>query len=131
MIFLSRLRWHLGGNYSYQPHRSCSKSERYTFIFEGNSQVLDNLLVSDELTAAQPEIDIVHVNAEFVDSASDHDPTVARFSFSCVDDVSSKVVLWKGPIPIVRHTGRSRQLVTLDNLSSNTIPDLSRWCWIS
>ncbi|CAN5243115.1 hypothetical protein BH24PSE2_BH24PSE2_18770 [soil metagenome] len=51
--------------------------ERYTFIFEGNAQALDHVLVSPAL-ARQAELDIVHVNAEFAEQASDHDPVVVR-----------------------------------------------------
>ena len=55
--------------------------DRYTFIYLGNSQVLDHILVSPGLTDGA-EIDIVHLNAEFpaTDRASDHDPVVARVS---------------------------------------------------
>ena len=52
--------------------------ERYSYVFDGNSQVLDQILVSDELMTPAPEYDSVHVNAEFADQASDHDPQVAR-----------------------------------------------------
>ena len=52
--------------------------ERYTYVFEGNSQVLDQILVTNELLTPHPEYDSVHVNAEFADQASDHDPQVAR-----------------------------------------------------
>lgn len=97
------------------------ENERYTFIFEGNSQVLDNLLVSDGLLTTQPEIDIVHVNAEFIDSASDHDPTVARFSFPCADDVSNKIAIIKTKPYVFGRPGRYRQLVTLINRTRNAI----------
>ena len=53
------------------------KGERYTYVFEGNSQVLDHILVSTHLLGEVAEYDIVHVNAEFADQASDHDPQVA------------------------------------------------------
>jgi len=55
--------------------------DRYTFIYLGNSQVLDHILVSPSL-ADGAEIDIVHLNAEFptADRASDHDPIVVRLS---------------------------------------------------
>jgi predicted extracellular nuclease len=52
--------------------------ERYSYVFEGNSQVLDQILVSPRLLLPFPEYDSVHVNAEFADQASDHDPQVAR-----------------------------------------------------
>ena len=55
--------------------------ERCRYVFEGNSQVLDHLLVSPELRGALVPggFDIVHVNAEYADQVSDHDPLVARF----------------------------------------------------
>jgi uncharacterized protein len=53
--------------------------ERYSYVFEGNSQVLDQILVSNPLLENFPvDYDPVHVNAEFADQASDHDPQVAR-----------------------------------------------------
>jgi uncharacterized protein len=49
------------------------------YVFEGNSQVLDQILVSNTLLRNFPvDYDPVHVNAEFADQASDHDPQVAR-----------------------------------------------------
>ena len=52
---------------------------QYSYIYQGNSQVLDQALVSAGLLDAQAEYDVVHVNAEFFDQVSDHDPSVARF----------------------------------------------------
>jgi predicted extracellular nuclease len=55
------------------------KAERYSYVFEGNSQVLDQILVSNNLlSSSRIDYDPVHVNAEFADQASDHDPQVAR-----------------------------------------------------
>jgi predicted extracellular nuclease len=54
-------------------------AERYSYVFEGNSQVLDQILVSANLLSNFGiEYDVVHVNSEFADQASDHDPQVAR-----------------------------------------------------
>jgi predicted extracellular nuclease len=56
-----------------------AKPERYSYVFEGNSQVLDQILVSDNLlNNFSVQYDPVHVNSEFADQASDHDPQVAR-----------------------------------------------------
>ena len=56
------------------------QSERYSYVFEGNSQTLDHIVVSDNLFEHFPfAYDIVHVNSEFADQASDHEPQVARF----------------------------------------------------
>jgi len=60
------------------------ENERYTFIFQGNSQSLDHILVSDSLVAGA-EFDIVHVNPEFAEvsgRASDHEPLVASLNFA-------------------------------------------------
>ena len=55
------------------------ESERYTYVFDGNSQVLDHILFSDNLfTHFQFEYAVVHVNSEFPDQASDHEPQVVR-----------------------------------------------------
>ncbi|MFI9381087.1 lamin tail domain-containing protein [Kutzneria sp. NPDC052558] len=51
--------------------------QRYSYVYQGNSEVLDHLLVSTAPRGV--EYDVVHVNAEFADQASDHDPQVVRF----------------------------------------------------
>jgi hypothetical protein len=56
-------------------------AERYSYVFEGNSQVLDQILVGPNLLELFPfDYDVVHVNSEFADAvqASDHDPSVVR-----------------------------------------------------
>jgi predicted extracellular nuclease len=58
--------------------RTLPLEERYSYVFEGNSQVLDQILVSDHLGGFPIDYDPVHVNSEFADQASDHDPQVAR-----------------------------------------------------
>ncbi|HVD31175.1 MAG TPA: Ig-like domain-containing protein [Methylomirabilota bacterium] len=52
-------------------------SERYSYVFEGNSQTLDHILVTGAL-ARRATFDVIHVNAEFADQVSDHDPSVVR-----------------------------------------------------
>jgi predicted extracellular nuclease len=56
-------------------------AERYSYVFEGNSQVLDQILVSPRLFKNFESYDSVHVNAEFADQDSDHDPQVTRLRF--------------------------------------------------
>jgi predicted extracellular nuclease len=56
-------------------------AERYSYVFEGNSQVLDQILVSPRLFKAFESYDSVHVNAEFANQDSDHDPQVTRLRF--------------------------------------------------
>jgi uncharacterized protein len=45
-------------------------------VFNVVSQVLDHLLVTRDLDDVQYQV--VHVNAEYADQASDHDPQVVR-----------------------------------------------------
>ncbi|MGD9482107.1 endonuclease/exonuclease/phosphatase family protein [Streptomyces sp. TRM70308] len=56
---------------------SLPRDERYTYVFQGNAQVLDQTLVSPGVR--RYDYDIVHLNAEFADQVSDHDPQVLRF----------------------------------------------------
>ena len=56
------------------------ENDRYTFVFDGNAQTLDHILLSDRLAALPHAYDIVHVNSEFAVQASDHEPAVARIN---------------------------------------------------
>lgn len=58
-------------------------NERYTYIFEGNSQTLDHILVSTNLSASSV-VDVVHMNTEFSTDLqiSDHDPVIATVDLS-------------------------------------------------
>ncbi|MFJ5121115.1 lamin tail domain-containing protein [Kitasatospora sp. NPDC088548] len=52
------------------------EKEQYSYVYQGNSQVLDHILVSPEVGYAK--YDVVHINSEFAQQASDHDPQVVR-----------------------------------------------------
>ncbi|KAA6217030.1 endonuclease/exonuclease/phosphatase family protein [Streptomyces filamentosus] len=65
------------GGALYPAVKSLPASERYSYVFQGNSQVLDQILTSPGVHHF--EYDSVHVNAEFADQNSDHDPQVLRF----------------------------------------------------
>lgn len=68
-------------------HSLNAVEERYTYIYDGNSQALDHILVSTQLMDASPMLDVVHVNAEYdhLENVSDHDPVLARFSLPLVE----------------------------------------------
>ncbi|MFJ8080380.1 endonuclease/exonuclease/phosphatase family protein [Streptomyces sp. NPDC096205] len=60
--------------------KSLPRSERYSYVYQGNSQVLDQILISPGIRrGCDFEYDSVHVNSEFNDQISDHDPQVLRF----------------------------------------------------
>ena len=52
-------------------------AERYSYVYRGNAQQLDHILLTAALFE-RAEVDVVHVNAEFANSASDHDPVMIR-----------------------------------------------------
>jgi hypothetical protein len=63
-------------------HEGNPLEERYTYLFEGNYQALDNFLVTDGLFGSGVQYDVVHLNSEQPVGAlrgTDHDPSVARF----------------------------------------------------
>jgi predicted extracellular nuclease len=60
--------------------------ERYDYVFEGNAQSLDHMLVTEGLMEGAA-FDVVRINAEFGDQTSDHDPLVVSFE---IDDHPSQ-----------------------------------------
>lgn len=56
--------------------------ERFSYYYQGNSQVLDHILVTNNL-ADRTVIDMIHINALYMEEhgrASDHDPLLIRTS---------------------------------------------------
>ncbi len=58
--------------------------EQYTYVYDGNSQVLDQMLVSENLLGMMEEFNILHINSEFNYQArfSDHDPVTVIFNIN-------------------------------------------------
>ncbi|MGI5399810.1 endonuclease/exonuclease/phosphatase family protein [Streptomyces sp. CA-135486] len=65
------------GGALYPAVKSLPRRERYSYVYQGNSQVLDQILISPSIDDFA--YDSVHINAEFADQNSDHDPQVLRF----------------------------------------------------
>ncbi|MDQ8755239.1 Calx-beta domain-containing protein [Sphingosinicella sp. LHD-64] len=62
-------------------HRLLPEAERYSYLFEGNLQALDHIVVTGGL-ASGAQFDAVHINAEQASGtprATDHDPVLGRF----------------------------------------------------
>jgi hypothetical protein len=51
-------------------------NQQYTYVYEGQSEVLDHILVDPSI--AKVQYDPVHINAEFANQTSDHDPQIVR-----------------------------------------------------
>jgi hypothetical protein len=62
--------------------------ERYTYVYDGNSQALDHIMISKGLQAFFHSIDILHINSEFDNEQrfSDHDVLIAAFRFDETDE---------------------------------------------
>ena len=58
-----------------------SANERYTYVYDGHSQTLDNILVTNNITIDYA--DVLHLNSEFSPKArlSDHDPVFVQLSW--------------------------------------------------
>jgi uncharacterized protein len=55
-------------------------NERFTYSYQGNAQVLDHILVTNNM-AKKTKVDIVHINSQFMEEhgrASDHDPVLIQ-----------------------------------------------------
>jgi uncharacterized repeat protein (TIGR01451 family) len=88
------------------------QNERYTYNFEGNAQTLDHILVSNNLLSKLDGYDVVHINSEFADQDSDHDPSVARFNLAAPDLTISQTdspdpVLVGSPLTYTLNVGNS------------------------
>ncbi len=81
----------LEGNELTNAMMKVPEEERYTYIYQGNSQVLDHVLVSNHL-ADVTEVDVLHVNADFTDMhgrASDHDPILTQIDLTAAEEVET------------------------------------------
>ena len=63
--------------------------QRYTYIYQGESQVLDYIVVTSSLLDLLQRVEVLHLNADFPPQApedtsplgeSDHDPVIIVFS---------------------------------------------------
>nr|ALS91495.1 Endonuclease/Exonuclease/phosphatase family [uncultured bacterium] len=50
------------------------RDQRYTYVFDGISETLDHILVTSAVRGVHYQV--VHLNAEFANQVSDHDPQV-------------------------------------------------------
>ncbi|WP_310419333.1 cadherin-like domain-containing protein, partial [Chamaesiphon sp. OTE_8_metabat_110] len=102
-------------------------NERYTYNFEGNAQVLDQILVSNNLSSKLDGFDVVHINSEFADQVSDHDPVVARFNLAVPNKAPTAVNLANPVTTLAENTSTATRLkvadlsVTDDALGTNVL----------
>lgn len=97
-------------------------AERYSYVFDGNSQMLDHILVSTGLfNAASPIYDIVHVNSEYGDQVSDHEPQVVRLTVPPPPDTTPPVVTCAAsPTELWPPNGKLKNITVTVNASDNS-----------
>ncbi|WP_341323186.1 chitobiase/beta-hexosaminidase C-terminal domain-containing protein [Solibacillus sp. FSL H8-0523] len=70
------------------------EEDRFTYYFQGNNQVLDHILVSNNL-ADVTEIDLIHMNANFTEAqgrASDHDPVLVQIDLKAGKEEAQPII---------------------------------------
>lgn len=55
-------------------------AERYSYNYNGNSQEIDHIFVTNAMLDFNPQIDPVHINSNFMFRTSDHDPVLSSFT---------------------------------------------------
>ncbi|GBE93521.1 Ig-like domain-containing protein [Nostoc cycadae] len=89
-------------------------NERYTYNFQGNAQVLDHILASQNLVNNLDGYDVVHINSEFFDQDSDHDPVVARFNLPPANQAPTAVIFNNTVTSINENTNTSDRIKVAD-----------------
>ena len=101
-------------------NRLLAPEERYSFVFDGNAQALDHILVTAGL-AANAQYDAVHLNSEQPDTparGTDHDPQIATFLIARPNQPPTAVA----DVAAVNEDGTTDNLVAL-LLGNDTDPD--------
>ncbi|MGH2734900.1 MAG: lamin tail domain-containing protein, partial [Actinomycetota bacterium] len=103
---------------------SIPQIDRYTYVFDGNSQVLDNFLVTDALNAVPHEFDIVHANSEFSEERrrTDHEPLVGRF---CLDQTGPELDVSVSPDVLWPPNHKYRMVEATVQVTDDADPDAS------
>lgn len=76
-------------------HRLNPEEERYSYLYDGNYQAIDHVLVTGGL-AQRAQFDSVHINAELprgVFRGTDHDPQVARLFIEAPNEAPTNLAI--------------------------------------
>lgn len=95
------------------------EEERYSYIFNGNSQLIDNILVTGGLTDGA-QYDAVHINAERTgERGTDHDAQLARLYLPAPNSAPTSLILNGGSVDENKPAGSTAgTLVATDSQGS-------------
>jgi uncharacterized protein len=97
--------------------------ERYSYVFEGNSQAIDHILVTGGL-AAGAQYDAVHINAEQTPGTArgtDHDPQLALFLIPEPNDTPTNLVIDDDEVAENMPAGTLVGTISADDLDGDTL----------
>ena len=89
----------------------------YSYVFQGQTQTLDQQFVSPSLRGDLRQVRAAHINSDFpaefegdgARGTSDHDPIVSRFAFPASPPVYPYPPIYPGPPPATRPKPRPRR----------------------
>jgi len=63
------------------------ENQRFTYLYEGNGQTLDQILASQALANRLVNFEVIHINSLNLprEASSDHDPVIAIFDLSALE----------------------------------------------
>ena len=108
-------------------------TDRYSFVFDGNAQVLDHVIVNDDFDARFSRFAFAHLDADFPESfrsdpnrperISDHDAPIAYFTIGAAApaEVTSQVSVTSSSMVFNRATRTFNSTITITNTSNATI----------
>jgi uncharacterized protein len=104
-------------------HSLLPSDERYSYMFEGNAQAIDHIIVSGGLlTGAQ--YDAVHINAEQTAATprgTDHDPQLALFFIPEPNDTPTDLVIDDDAVDENAPAGTLVGTISADDLDGDTL----------
>jgi len=77
----------LKGSTLFDTTELISDTDRFTYIFEGNAQQLDYILINRNLSALVKDSQVIHINSTYDkdNQISDHDPVIAVIDLEAIN----------------------------------------------
>ncbi len=103
------------------------RNEQYTYNFNGASQSLDSILVSEHLQEGM-DVDFMNINSEFMEEdgrASDHDPAMVQLEIPDIDPDYDMGDVTPPELSFVDDALQEDPVVTIEQGSDFTLPEVT------